>query len=96
MYKYFLFPLPPGFAHASTCFVTQRFPGIAHAASADVTVAAAVGGGKRTAANVVFAALGWWSTIPSLPDASWLSVTGLICVAEMRRFDEGSCGIFTP
>jgi len=29
-----------------------------------------------TAANVVFAALGWWSTIASLPDASWLSVTG--------------------
>ena len=33
-------------------------------------------GVKRTAANVVFAALGWWSTIASLPDASWLSVTG--------------------
>ena len=45
MYTYFFIPLPPGFAHASTCFVTQRFPGIAHAASADVTVAAAVGGG---------------------------------------------------
>ena len=42
---------------------------------------------KRTAANVVFDADGWWSTMPSLPDASWLSVTGDIWVAETRRFE---------
>jgi len=49
---------------------------------------------KRTAANVVFAADGWWSTMPSLPDASWLSVTGDIWVAETSRF-EASRVIFT-
>ena len=42
---------------------------------------------KRTAANVVFDADGWWSTMPSLPDASWLSVTGDIWIAETRRFE---------
>ena len=94
MYTYFFIPLPREslpvifyYSNLSRPRAANVLLGVAHAESACVTVAAAVGGGKRTAANVVFAALGWWSTMASLPLSSWLSVTGDICVAETSRFE---------